>query len=421
MDDFKRFPKTQTRQLIDFNRFMSLTGDKIFICLDRGVMEIMRYLLNTRGSWRSTYVKEYVGTVGYMMPTEEEFNAVQDAIGEANIDMSSCDDLVNALLDIKAAIVDLSGGGGCGCGSSGAGGSEAGADPWSPGGDPDAYPPGFASKEDYDGHKCRAAAKIVGDIIADLQSISVISIAGLTLTAIAGLILAVLATPVPFDDILVIAGVLLFSVLSVSNIANLSSDLNDAYDDLVCALLNGEDASESMAGIMTVIQDVIADMGLSSPEESALNTIAASVVTFDAINRLYEPGAQYEIDYTCNCGPDTEGYTVVYGVETSDHPANPIEAVMASATGYLCGSDARHFGVSFDAAVTVDSIVALGNGPGACGQDIYYYYSDDSFTTLISSGNTPPQIGGSVAGVQSVYVLLDDDGNSPTVELSYTI
>lgn len=421
MEDFKRFPKTQTRQLIDYNRFMSLTGEKIFICLDRGVMEIMRYLLNTRGSWRSTYVKDYVGTVGYMMPTEEEFNAIQNAIGEANIDMSSCDDISNALLGIKDAIIALSGGSGCGCGSSGAGGSEAGANPWSPGGDPNAYPPGFTSKEDFDNHKCRAAAKIVRDIINDLQSISVISIVGLTLTAIAGLILAVLATPVPFDDILVIAGVLLFSVLSVSYIATLSSELNDIYDELVCALLNGEDALESRAALITVIQGVIGDMGLSSPEESALNTIADSVVTYDAINRMYEPGEQFEIEYTCDCGPDTEGYTVVYGTETSEHPANPIEGIMDETTGYSCGTDARDFGVSFDAPVTIDSIVVLGNGPGACGQDIYYYYSDDSFTTLISSGNAPPQIGGAVSGVRSVYVLIDDDGNSPTIEISYVV
>lgn len=431
MDDFKRFPKTQSRQLIDYNRFLDLTGEKVFICLDRGVMEIMRYLLNTRGSWRSTYVKEYVGTVGYMMPTEEEFNAVQDAIGEANIDMSACSDIVDALSGIKDAIDNLafqasSSSCGCGGGSGGSGTNEAEPNPWENGGDPDAYPPGFSSSSQFSNHKCRAAAKIVRDIISDLQSISVISITGLTLTAIGGLILAVLATPVPFDDILVIAGVLLFSVLASSYIATLSSELNDIYDELVCALLNGEDATESRAGIITVIQDVIADMGLSSPEESALNTIADSVVTYDAINRMYEPGEQYEIDYTCDCGePETVEYTVLKGTELTSHPSNPFVVVGEfDSAGGLCGPNGRIVRFTFGAPVTITEIT--GNSPsgfcGACGGiDIFNYYSVDDFTVLITSTNSRPQDLAPVSGVRAMNIYQNCDGEDPEMTIYYMV
>jgi len=84
MTDLRRFPLGSSRQLVDYNRFASLTGTKLFICIDRGVMEIARYLLNSRGSWRTTYVKEYVGTIGYIMPTEAEFELIAHAIAEAN-------------------------------------------------------------------------------------------------------------------------------------------------------------------------------------------------------------------------------------------------------------------------------------------------------------------------------------------------
>ena len=117
MTDFRRFPGGSSRQLIDYNRFVSLTGEKVFICLDRGVMEAARYLLNSRGSWRTTWVKEYVGTIGYNMPTEAEFEIVENAIAEANEDMSSCDDLVNAIQGVTAAITSTAGSSGSGCGT----------------------------------------------------------------------------------------------------------------------------------------------------------------------------------------------------------------------------------------------------------------------------------------------------------------
>ena len=102
-EDFRRYPASDTRQLIDYNRFMSLTGEKVFICLDRGVLEIAKYFLNSRGGWRTTYVKEY-GQVGYTMPTVEEFENIKQAIAEGNLDMASCDDIVAALQGIQGAI-----------------------------------------------------------------------------------------------------------------------------------------------------------------------------------------------------------------------------------------------------------------------------------------------------------------------------
>jgi len=271
MQDFRRFPGGSSRQLISYTRFMSLTGNKIFLCLDKGVIEIAKYLLNTRGLWRTTYVKEYVGTIGYNMPTEEEFENVINAIGEANIDMASCQEIVDALEGIASAIgnqnASSSSASGCGCvvdpGTDITDvGDGAGVD--IPAGEN--FPPGFSDRPEYDEYKCKAAHYLVDRYVQTLRNwASLFGMAGgLTIAVISGLLL--LSVP-PLALVLILAALGTLVGIDIALLSELNNIAQCVEDDsqLICEILATTTSAEAAQAIRNSASDVIDGLTLTLP------------------------------------------------------------------------------------------------------------------------------------------------------------
>lgn len=269
MTDFREFPKSETRQIIDYNRFMSLTGNKIFLCLDKGIIEIARYLLNSRGSWRSTYVKEYVGTIGYNMPTQEEFENVLNAIAEANIDMASCDEIVDALNGIRAEISQQSSTGGCGCiGSGGDLITDVLDEPSDsiPGGS--SYPSGFSSRAEYDTYRCKAAYWIIDKYINTLRNwAGMFGVGGgLTLALVTALLLLIVP-PAGLMIIVAALGVLIgIDIGLLSDLSSIADGIEDDRDQLACDVYNAASAQAARDVIANKASDVIDGLSLSIPD-----------------------------------------------------------------------------------------------------------------------------------------------------------
>jgi hypothetical protein len=239
---FKRYPKTDVRQIIDYNRFIELTGEKVFICIDRGILEIMRYLLNSRGTWQSTYATEHQEH-GYLVPTLEQMDNLNEIIAEANIDMSTCDEIVTALEGIKNAIASSGTGGsssssGC-CG--GVGGDTELSDLQPPGittpglGD---FPPLFEDEESYVDYLCKAAQYMTYNYCAQLRNFSTLSTftGVITLSLLTTLLL--LSIP-PIGLLAVGAGLSTIALLGVSGFlgfATIADCIEARVQDIVCSI-----------------------------------------------------------------------------------------------------------------------------------------------------------------------------------------
>src|SRR3989337_4144876 len=83
MSEFRKWPKTTTRTIIDFERLLGrldTEGDTL-ICAPVALVDIIRKLLRDRGLWRTTYAKDQYET-GYTLPTTEELKPIDDMISE---------------------------------------------------------------------------------------------------------------------------------------------------------------------------------------------------------------------------------------------------------------------------------------------------------------------------------------------------
>lgn len=343
MDDFRRFPDSSTRQIIDYNRFISLTGNKVFLCLDKGIIEIARYLLNSRGSWRTTYVKEYVGTIGYIMPTETEFQEIKNAIAEANIDMASCDDIVTAINAINTTL-QSGAGGGCGCVMSGdtpidqTGDVPDVTEP-SPEGDP---PAGNATWEEYYENKCNWIHKILDDYIATLRNYGGFFglVGGLTVAVIVGVTL--ISMP-PLGLALLMAalgGILTIDLAAFAYFTQIADEL-EADEDLICELFNSTSTDEMIGVLYAALTEIIPALtGMPPGVESRLLDACQAMNTNTLWQQAIENGGSSPEGYSevCDCGGPTVAFvtsafceaTIISGEFTSGEEVT-IESCLSGA------------------------------------------------------------------------------------------
>lgn len=290
MDDFRRFPVGNTRQLIDYNRFISLTGTKLFICLDQGVMEIARYFLNSRGQWKTTYYTE-LSEAGYTTPTNEQMEQISQAIAEANIDMSNCEEINNSLQGIIGAIEGLQGGsGGCGCIADPGSNVEDFNDAPSQDipGDGDPLPPGFATQEEYDEYRCNAAQWLYDNYTATLRNWAGLfgTLGGLTLAVISGLLLLTVP-PIGLSLILAALGVIVgIDIGLLATLSDIAGFMDDNEEETVCNLYNAPTTSQAQSVLQEAAQTVIVSMGLGALQ-STFEQITANLISIEQCEVLF--------------------------------------------------------------------------------------------------------------------------------------
>jgi len=306
MDDFRRYPKGASRQLIDYNRFLSLTGEKLFVCLDRGILEICRYFINSRGRWRTTYYVDNTDD-GYYLPTEEQFITLEHAIAGANIDMSNCEEIVEALNGIRDAIAEgaTETSSGCGCVGSGDDDITGLTPPPSesiPGGS--SVPPGFSNRSEYDEHRCGVARKYVEDYIQTLRNWATLSgtVAVLTVAVMVGLSLLVL----PPIGIMVVLGALgalvAIDVGLLSNLSLIADAIEEDIDTVVCHIYSASSTEAAVNVFRTDVQAILTELDLDTPETYQL--ITDNMVSTEQMNGLNDPAAETAAADCSECLPD---------------------------------------------------------------------------------------------------------------------
>lgn len=316
-ENFRTYEGTGSRQIIDYHRFMELTGEKIFICLDRGVLEIAKYMLNSRAQWKTTYSTEYQ-QFGYITPTDEEFKNISNAIAEANIDMASCEDITTELAGIKDAILALVDKpccpSGTTTGSRGSGSTGRPPNPYDGAETPETPPEGFGDMEEYNSHKCNAAQDLLNNLRSDLLGLSGIIYSGSTPTGLAGALILFFLTPIPFDDLIGLAAYLIYSAYSYAFLAEMSNQMSEENENLICVLYNGTSPETVETDFLSALEEIaLAHFTTEDDAEWVMGAIEY-MLTYDAYNILFEDVPTTSQDADCSsCNSDGPIlYTCIY-------------------------------------------------------------------------------------------------------------
>lgn len=350
--------------------------------------------------------------------------------------MACTDDIANALLEIANALREQSTNSCCGgIGGTNGGSGGAGMEPTTPSetvDDEDSHegppPDGYDSWEEFDELKCNWATYVVNQMIVDVATMSVVTIGTSSATGLATILVTLLVTPVGWVILLEIAVIMIAATLEAGFYSWITSNLEDNFNDYVCALVEGTTVDGSISSFVDTANTLIDDdTNFNSLTGYWAKQILKGLASIDSINRLYERQPFEPPSAECDCETPTTGYEVLRGVELSEHPSNPflIEAIDDPDGGAVaqCGSDAQVIRFTFDVPVTITEIVIGGSGLcGACGSlYLYNYYSNTDFTTLIQSTNARPQDDFPVPNVRAMNMYLDCDGETPNATVSYTI
>jgi hypothetical protein len=386
-DDFRRYPAGDKRQLINFTRFTELTGNKIFICLDRGILEICKYFINSRGSWRTTYYVENQ-QAGYLMPTMAEFQDLLEAIAEANLDMASCDDIVTALEGISASISassTTSGGSGCGCVL------DPGTDITDtyepqPASEPDREgdpPAGFETWEAFDAFKCNAIGWFLDGYIGTLLNWGGLFgvIGGLTVAVVVGLCL--LIPPAAALITIVAALGVIFSIDAslFTNFVLIAEALQDERDDIICELYGVDNAADAFDIMSAHVESAISGLsGLPPGVDVTMSVCCTQLISTTYLNVIYTGQGDIEghTGEDCSACVGADCLFLTYGFILSIEPAEGYDGVMHVRTAenaIAFGCDATEWAVRIECPcnveVHIEDVSGSSTGP-VC--DRYYVY-----------------------------------------------
>lgn len=308
---------------------------------------------------------------------------------------------------------------GTGTGSRGAGGSAAAPNPYDDGGEPGDFPPGFEDRDEWKSHQCDMAEDILNALKADLLGLSGLSYAAATPTGMVGLLIGILLTPIPFDDLIALLGFLIYTGYNYSLLATMATQIEASQDELRCILYSAGSVETAQSDLMAELTEIAdAAFTLEADKVWVMETIGFMVPT-DSLNRLFAdvPTISQGADCSGCAESGISPWTVVYGNATNTSPDNPIGGEGVYEPGYGCLLNARHFGVSFAQPASVNLFTVDGVVPPICsGGPTFFYYSDDNFTDLISSTNSAPQFDPAV-GIRSMYVVWDGSGIGDNVIL----
>jgi hypothetical protein len=397
MDNYRKYPRSGRRSILNASNLVSQVGEDVLICAPIGAFLIARKFLADRGTWRTNYALSY-DDGGYYLPDDDTMATIEQMINEfleATSDMN-CTDLTSALDDISASLMTIAANSSCGCGSGGAGGNSPDVSTDDTGditGTTGTPPDGYDTWEQYQQTKCDVANWIVQNMLDDIGWWKAFGVADLTVTAMVAGMASVLSG---FTLTALLAAVAGLWAYSVSTLDQLETTLTNDYDDLVCSLVNGENAQES-------IDDFLAEMNgaLSADISDSVALYFAELVASKfadpaQINLLYADYAsvsshQFPSGNDCgDCGIPCANEQMVYG---NNLGAGLFESEYASSSHrigfYLNNNGSAGFDPCSDMEdVTIDAVTGWTIDPASSPKD-FRVWEDDSPLAIIYDSDTP--------------------------------
>lgn len=299
----------------------------VFWAIPVGIAKVMTGLLEQRGLWRSTYVKEYHRDY-YVAPSEVEFAELADKIGNflGGISFMNCIESLLPFLTQVGNALEAIANRPCCCGNINVniiqGQTEGGntlygeQSPIAIEGEGEGTPPeGFDTWEEYFTHKCSVANFIVDSLLTSLRQLSFIELVGLTVGSIAiGAALAGVISLGPAGIPILVAALIVAGVLE--GLSLLATEyLEERREEIVCGLYLSSSTQDAVDVFMEYVDEGIAVLALSSAVGVAVKTVCLLIAGTDTMNQLFNTTlAMAYPDADCSaCDDEEPTWTIRYG------------------------------------------------------------------------------------------------------------
>lgn len=164
---------------------------------------------------------------------------------------------------------------------------------------PDTPPAGFDTWEEYRTHKCNVAHDIIKNLKIDLLSLSNLLPEDDTFTEILLALVAVILTPIPYDDLAALVGLLTVAAIEYSFLASLSALIQENAQSLICQLYSAPDSETAKNNTIQAINDIIDGMSIIDAGKEWLKNIVVHLLVTDSTNKLFTPGPTEEQEGNC--------------------------------------------------------------------------------------------------------------------------
>lgn len=295
------------RQLVDVDYFLASRDDYYLMCISKAQLYAVRKLIKTRLLWPTSYVKERYEQ-SYLLPSAGDWDDIEEHIAELiyrseGVEMCNAA-LINAIENLSASVRLSS----C-CFEAGAGtqtidggiyyGSE------TPLEEPTSFGPGeeFGTEEEYNLHKCATANAIVNGVILSLNNLSLLTL--LNLVA-ASLLAAVVGLGLLFVPPVAIVVAVVVSGLTFAFFSELSQEIDDNKETLVCAIYSASGAVDAYDQFKQAIENFAVDLGVIEIQVGPVLDLVMQMAPIDTFNAMYEavslpsiPGDPVDCAVTC--------------------------------------------------------------------------------------------------------------------------
>jgi hypothetical protein len=262
-------------------------------------------------------------------------------------------------------------------------------------------PTGFDTYSEYLEYKCAVATWILDFWAKDVSNAALVNwVAGLTLPEIIALLVATLLTPIPGDEVVVLAGAIVYLVtqgIIDPVLSMIGAELAAQEDDLLCALYEAADVNEARDNVRTVLEDAFS-ASYSAVYAAGGALLIGSWLRNDNLNRLFDQDESF--DYPAGdcsgCGSgiclddlaDMIDPTALLGTITDISAVSADEVTVTIESEYLVGEDHERTGVSLKSSYISAGCSVYSNGmtydsgPGSeANLDMAWELAGGGFTT----------------------------------------
>jgi len=251
----------------------------------------------------------------YTIASPDQFSEFQTWVSymKANLGgFEMCNDLLQSIVDQLTALAAKpccsSGGGGAG----GAGSTQAPPNTFDDTGDAGiaSHPGVYPSYTAFKTNKCNMSSEIVIDIANNFGAISNIFPSGQTIATLATLLVGALVTPVPFDDILALAALILFQPFQATFLYETFTQIFNGsegglevfyyFDQLMCTLYSSENATDAYQSFRDYFVDhVVGDRPWIDAEKSYVVSFFDTIWRIDGANQLFDGTPSHQTSANC--------------------------------------------------------------------------------------------------------------------------
>lgn len=417
--------------VVNPDEYLSLSGEQDrIICLSLRDIHLLNAYLWPYTEWRTRFSRPF-NTRQRIESTLSEFIEFQSDVADLSqrlgeVSVASCSDGLMAIADALRLWATNSASARC-CENSGSAGQGQHAPPYNPdiiSSPGEGYPPeGFDSWEQWYTNKCAIATDIVTTMRGDVGRMGTLNLVGATVTSLAPVIVALLLDPVPGDEVVVIASMLIVALgLGYTILEEISDILTDYASEFICILFSSESSEVARSDFLERFAELWVVEGGNSVVAASASTLVGSLLNSAVTNRLFvletgrelPPGdcsgcASCVVDVgTGNIISEEDGVWVIESVFVNSNPYDyqSVDVYIKTVEDAACPDGAT---------ITLQSITGYTNSVNPNDDDAYVqgiegvlYTDDDPPTSIEFDGVIRFNIVGQHEGVFTVTFLIEN-------------